>query len=187
MKRPIALIFIVLSFLSPNIEGQNHVSFFEEHIDFQLDKGYFIVNGIFSFYNKDNQTVNQRIVFPFADKATEIDSIRIVNLNTHKRIQFKRLDSSVSFDFMLLPNDTVDLNIYYRQKISTVNKYIITSTQSWKRPLDKAVYTLTTAKNLTIKSFSYKPDSMYFALDKKVYVWEKRQFMPSVEFDITIN
>jgi hypothetical protein len=88
---------------------------------------------------------------------------------------------------MLLPKDTVDVNIFYRQKISTVNKYIITSTQSWGKPLETAVYTLTTDKNLKIKSFTYVPDSIRDTVNKRLYIWKKQHFMPKIDFEITID
>jgi hypothetical protein len=178
---------IIFSCPPSYIQGQNHVSFFEEHIDFTLDTDYFIINGIYSFSNETESEVSQQIIFPFADKTAMIDSIRIINLSTERKIQFNRLENSVLFNFMLLPKDTVDVNIFYRQKISTVNKYIITSTQSWGKPLETAVYTLTTDKNLKIKSFTYVPDSIRDTVNKRLYIWKKQHFMPKIDFEITID
>jgi hypothetical protein len=182
------LVFLIL-FISISVftQAQHSVSFFEEHIDFSLDSKYFSINGIYSFHNNDIKEVNQQIVFPFADKTSTIDSIRIINLSTGSSIKFERLDSTISFSFALQPNDTVDLNIFYRQRISTKNKYIITSTQSWGKPLETAVYTLTTEKKLKIKSFSYEPDTVRIDNDQKIYNWQKHSFMPKSEFEITID
>ena len=174
-------------FLFPKIHGQNLVSFFEEHIDFILDANYFIVNGIYSFHNESNKVINQQILFPFADNTTTIDSIRIINLNTNRKVAFNRLEKSVQFSFSLPPNDTVDVNIFYRQKKSYQNKYIITSTQSWGKPLKTAVYTLTTEKELKIKSFTYQPDTLKNINNKKIYFWHKTEFMPQKDFEITLN
>ena len=147
------ILWFTLLFVNTSLylHAQNHVSFFEEHIDFTLNADYFIINGIYSFHNDADRDVNQQIIFPFADKTATIDSIRIINLSTNSKIKFSRLENSVLFNFMLPSKDTVDINILYRQKISIVNKYIITSTQTWGKPLDTAVYTLTTEKNLRIK------------------------------------
>ena len=180
----LCLLFVSLSFYQ---QAQNHVSFFEEHIDFTLDAGYFVINGIYSFHNDAEKDISQQIVFPFADKTATIDSIRIVNLSTGGKIRFDRLENSVLFHFTLPSKDTVDVNIFYRQKISTLNKYIITSTQSWGKPLEKAVYTLTTDRNLKIKSFSYTPDSTGMAANKRLYFWKKQHFMPKMDFEITID
>lgn len=187
MKKTIEYILFLVTFLSPHIQGQNLVSFFEEHIDFVLDTNYFIINGIYSFHNESNREINQQILFPFADYTTTIDSIRIINLNTNRKVQFNRLEKSVQFSFSLLPNDTVDVNIFYRQKKSDVNKYIITSTQSWGKPLKTAVYTLTTDKKLMIKSLTYQPDTVKNINDKKLYSWYKTEFMPRKDFEIRLN
>jgi hypothetical protein len=183
------ILWFILLFVSPSLhlKAQNHVSFFEEHIDFALDTDYFIINGIYSFHNDTEKDINQQITFPFADKTAMIDSIRIINLSTNSKIKFTRLENSVLFNFILPSKDTVDINIFYRQKISIVNKYIITSTQTWGKPLDTAVYTLTTEKDLKIKSFSYSYDSVREVKDKKLYIWEKYDFMPKFDFEITID
>jgi len=187
MKKPIVYILFLFTFFSSQIHGQNLVSFFEEHIDFILDANYFIINGIYSFHNESDREINQQIIFPFADYATAIDSIRIINLNTNRKVSFNRQEKSVQFSFRLLPYDTVDVSIFYRQKKSDLNKYIITSTQSWGKPLKTAVYTLTTEKKLKIKSFTYQPDTVKNINDKKLYLWYKTEFMPQKDFEITLN
>lgn len=186
MRRIIFTIVGILSFVFFT-EAQNTVSFFEEHIDFSLENNYFTINGIYSFASKTGNSEVQQIIFPFDNETDLIDSIRIFNLNTFRNIEFKRLKNSVYFKISVPANDTVDLNIFYRQKISKTNKYIITSTQSWGQPLKKAVYTLTTDTNLKIKSFTYEPNSDRITNNKKVYLWEMQDFMPKNDFIITIN
>lgn len=186
MKKSIHCL-LLLVICTSHLRAQGSVSFFEEHIDFTLDSTYFTINGIYSFHNSANKEVSQPIIFPFADKTSTIDSIRITNLSSGRKIKFDRLDSSVSFSFMLQPNDTVDVNIFYRQKMADINKYIITSTQTWGKSLGTAVYSLTTANDLKIKSFSYAPDIVRIIKHKKMYYWNKHQFMPKFEFEITIE
>lgn len=178
------LLFICTSWL---VQAQQHVSFFEEHIDFALDSDFFVINGIYSFHNKTDKPVNQHIIFPFADKTSAIDSIRILNLNEGTKIPFNKAQNFVQFNLTLSPGDTVDVNIYYRQKVAIINKYIITSTQTWGKPLDKAVYTLTTDKCTKIKSFSFAPDSIGESDGKRLYIWRKQHFMPTTDFEIVID
>jgi len=185
MKRIIIIVgifsFVILT------RAQNNVSFFEEHIDFSIENNYFTINGIYSFSSKTSRNEVQQIIFPFDHETNLIDSIRIINLNTFRNVEFKQLRNSVYFKISVPANDTIDLNIFYRQKISATNKYIITSTQSWREPLKKAVYSLTTEKDLKIKSFTYKPDSVRIINSKKVYLWVKQNFMPQKDFEITLN
>jgi len=187
MKKHIVFFAIVLFGTTFYLKAQGEVLFFEEHIDFSLDSNYFCINGIYSFQNKNNQDINQQIIFPFAEEATEIDSIRVINLYSGRKIDFSRKDNFIRFAVYLPVNDTVDVNIFYRQKTSAKNKYIITSTQSWGKPLETAVYTLTAEKNIIIKSFSYSPDSIKGFADRKLYIWEKHSFMPKDDFEIILD
>ena len=187
MKKLIAFLIILIFGTIFYSKAQNNVLFFEEYIDFSLDSNYFCVNGIYSFQNKNNQDITQPILFPFADESTEIDSIRIINLHSGRNIDFNLKDHFICFTIYLPVNDTVDVNIFYRQKTSAKNKYIISSTQSWGKPLEKATYTLTADKNIRIKSFSYLPDSIKEFADKTLYTWEKYNFMPKEDFEIILD
>ena len=187
MKKLVPFLIIVVFGTTFYLKAQGEVLFFEEHIDFSLDNNYFCINGIYSFQNSNGQNINQQILFPFAEEATEIDSIRIMNLYSGRKISFSRKDNSIRFSVYLPVNDTVDVNIFYRQKTSAKNKYIISSTQSWGKPLETAVYTLTVEKNLKIKSFSYLPDSIKEFDDRKLYIWEKHNFMPKNDFEIILD
>jgi len=188
MKRNSVIFFTAILFGAiSNLKAQSGVLFLEEYIDFSLDSNYFSINGIYSFQNKNNRAVNQQIMFPFADKSTEIDSIRVVNLYSGEKIDFIRKDSFIYFAIYLPVNDTVDVNIFYRQKTSAKNKYIITSTQSWGEPLKTAIYTLTAEKNLKIKSFSYSPDAVKELENSTLYTWKKHNFMPKEDFEVMLE
>lgn len=184
MKR-IQLLIFVLYFLLP-LQGQRAVSFFEEHIDFSLDSTYFSINGIFSFRNETSAGVSQPIVFPFAGYTAAIDSIRILKLPSGSRVNFERQEKSIRFVLTLLPGETVDLNIFYRQPSSVENTYIISSTQSWGKPLEIAEYTLTTGTGIVPRYFSYAPDSEEVISNRRRYRWQKTNFLPDHEFEIKL-
>ena len=169
------------------IHAQGKISFFEEHIDFELDSIYFSINGIYSFYNPTDKGINQRIVFPFAVETTQVDSVGIINLSDLSRIQFQRLKKAITFFINMPPRDTVDVNIFYKQKTAKENTYVITSTQSWKQALEKAVYTLTTSLPADETKFSYPFVSKEIINGKKLYRWEKTNFMPDKEFDVVVK
>ncbi|MCL2313408.1 MAG: hypothetical protein FWC41_13210 [Firmicutes bacterium] len=186
-KNIIFLLAIVLSVTISYLKAQKNILFFEEHIDFSLDSNYFCVNGIYSFQNKSDQEKNQQIMFPFADKSTGIDSIRIINLYSGRKIDFNRKGNFIYFAVYLPINDTVDVNIFYRQKTSENNKYVLTSTKSWGEPLKTAIYTLSIERYIKIKSLSYLPDSIKEFDNRIVYIWEKHDFMPEYDFEIILD
>ena len=187
MRKFVACIFVAVSLLPLYLKAQHSVTFFEEHIDFSIDNKYFNINGIYSFYNNSNEIVNQDILFPFAVKSSLIDSIRVINLNSMKALSFSKLDHAISFSLLLQPKDTLDINIFYRQKSSNKNTYIITTTRMWGRPLDKAIYRLTAPKDMDVHSFSYKPDTMRILDEKKIYQWDKYHFSPQSDFEFEIK
>jgi hypothetical protein len=187
MRSCVYFFFIFIIPFSGFLKAQNQVSFFEEHIDFSIDDKYFSINGIYSFYNNSYELVNKHIAFPFAGNTSMIDSIRVFDLNKMQFLEFKTREKSISFILTLSPRDTLDINIFYRQYTSNKNTYIITSTQAWGKPLEKAVYTLTTAKDIIIKSFSYNPDTFIYAKGSKVYYWWKYNFMPQIDFDFGVD
>jgi hypothetical protein len=178
---------VILLIWNLPIYAQEKISFFEEHIDFELDSIYFSINGIYSFYNPMNKGVNQRIIFPFGVEIDQIDSISIINLNDLNQIQFQSLKKSIVFNINILPNDTIDVNIFYNQRFAERNTYIISSTRSWKQPLKKAIYTLTTSLPVNEKEFPYPFLSKEIINDKTLYRWEETNFVPDREFEIVVE
>jgi hypothetical protein len=185
MKRAEILMAITL-FVGISTYSQEKISFFEEYIDFDLDSVYFSVNGIYSFFNPMDKEINQLIVFPFAVETLQIDSICITSLNNLSPITFRRLEKAITFNVKMPPRDTVDVNIFYKQKTAEKNTYIITSTQSWKQALKRAIYTLTTSLPVNEIEFSYPFTSKEIINDKILYRWEKKEFMPEKEFEVSV-
>jgi len=182
-------VFLSFIILTVNLSAftQGKISFIEEYIDFELDSTYFSINGLYSFYNPTDKEINQPIIFPFAVETNQIDSIRITNLNDFSKVKVHRLEKSISFFVNMLPLDTTVVNIFYRQKTAKNNTYIITSTQTWKQPLKKAVYTLTTSLFIDENYFSYPFVSKEIANEKSIFRWEEKDFMPDREFEIVIK
>ena len=81
------------------------------------------------------------------------------------------------------PADTVYINIAYTQTLLKNNVYILRSTKSWGKPLQKAQYALTVHDSLSIESISYPTDSQ----KDNVYYWEKQNFLPSKDFEVMLN
>jgi hypothetical protein len=183
------LIGLIICFCTGSmaVKAQNQVSFFEEHIDFALDKRYFTINGIYSFSNSTDRIVRQKIIFPFAKNGATVDSIRIFDLNKQRTLLHRQIKDAVVFDISVLPNDTLDVNIFYRQTRLPKNIYIITSTKVWGKPLKKAFYSLTLPRGEKATGFSYKPDSTSINKHGNVYFWRKSDFLPDNEFEFEVR
>lgn len=185
--------FAILSLLifSTNISvlSQKKLVFAEEYIDFAIDSNSFIVNGVYVFENLFSEPVIRNIAFPFGVSSSVIDSIRILDINTQRRVQYRTKDEHIEFTIAVPPEGKILLNIYYTQPIREKNIYILTSTQTWQKPLKLAKYALTIKpKQYQVNEFSYSVDSSNFNNNgQQIYYWTKKDFMPDKDFEVTLN
>jgi len=183
----VRILILCIIFFFYQAKAQKPIAFPSEFIDFRIDNQYFSINGIYTFVNRTNKYINNAISFPFAVKTALIDSIKIINLKNLKTVQFKKYEHDIYFDLQMLPYDTIEYNIFYRQALAKKNTYILTTTNTWGAPLKNAVYSLTTIKNIKIISFSYEPDSSKSDSIKTTYFWHKQNFLPQTEFEVIIE
>ena len=156
--------------------------FSEEYIDFKIDSVYFYVNGIYTFRNTNSYPLTQIIEFPFAYKIQQIDSIIVYDLVQLCPVEFYKESQSVTFSITLPALSALDISICYQQKLAKVNTYILTSTQTWGKPLDKAVYNLKIINETLLDSLNYKPDSVKRTIQCSKYYFTKYNFMPQTDF-----
>lgn len=167
------------------------VKFFGEDITFRLDKEYFIVDGIYWFFNDTDKPVEKIIFYPFpADSGSgEVDSISIYNLSEQREeIALQTNDNGLKYILVMPPGDTIIYRIGYRQRFrNRCVKYILTTTEEWDRPLDWAKYKLIVNDNTELNMFSYEPDRLYKIENEKIFYWEKRNFQPEYDFEICLK
>lgn len=180
-------IFLILS---TSIFSQG-VKFFGEDITFRLDKEYFIVDGIYWFFNETDKPVEKIIYYPFPNDyaAGEVDSISIYNISEQREeIALEINNNGLRYLLMMAADDTTIYRIGYRQRIRNgCAKYILTSTAEWNRPLEWAKYKLIADDKAGINKFSYEPDRLYQFDNEKIFFWERRNFLPEFDFVICIK
>lgn len=181
---------LFLSFLSLfclPIQVKPPVSFIEEFIEFKLKETNFTVNGNYYFVNNTAGAVSKEINYPFPVSISAIDSVHVFDLTLGKFLDTKRQANAIKFTLVLLPYDTVKLNIFYKQRgVHDTVHYILTTTKIWGEPLKKAEYTFETESSRKIKSFSYPPDKSTTTGDKQKYFWKKKDFLPEKDFLIIL-
>lgn len=183
---------IVLGFLilSTSIYSQG-VKFFGEDIAFWLDREYFIVDGIYWFVNETDKQVEKIIYYPFPNDsgAGEVDSISIYNLSEgREEVALNISDDGLKYLLVIPHNDTTIYRIGYRQQVKhDCAKYILTSTKKWGRSLDWVKYKLIVDDKVEIKMFTYDADKLYKVENKKIYYWERKNFLPEDDFVICVR
>jgi hypothetical protein len=164
--------------------SQPEFSFVREDITFRIDDSYFCVNGFYWFTNQSDRNVEKLIYFPFGavSDSERIDSIGIVNVSTRTKQKPTHSDEhGLSFTATIPAGDTALYNIRYRQQIAGDSvRYILMSTQTWKRPLESAEYKLViNITQVRMMGFSLQPDTLYTIGGEQVYYWKRRDFMPT--------
>jgi len=163
--------------------SQDRLQFVGERIDFELNSSRFSINGIYFFANSSDREIHQAIFFPFGQGADSIQVKRVYHINGNHKIDYQLNANGIGFKIVVLPHDTIDVNIAYSRKTKPENIYVLKSTRAWGKALQSAKYSLTVEKSVKIKSVSYSPDR----IDGNIYYWNKKDFFPMEDFVVRIK
>lgn len=177
------LILALLIVIPLNLYAQNELEFVRENIDFSINSQRFYINGIYHFANSTGHAIHRTILFPFATNTDSVVVKRVFNLTHMENIDFKEVENGIIFKLSLPSMDTVKVNIAYSQKTVKENTYILESTQTWGKPLQRADYSLTYDHTVQIDSIYPKPDGK----ENHVYFWRKKDFYPHANFRVWIK
>lgn len=179
----IRLSIILYFVISVNLLAQQKIEFIGERIDFAINSDRFSINGIYYFSNSSEQEIKQTILFPFSKNTDSVSVKRVYNLTYSENLSFQELENAVAFKILVLPKDTVKINIAYSQNTVKENIYILESTQTWGQALKRADYSLNYDTSVQIDKLSIKPDS----LENNVYYWKRKDFYPNENFKVWIK
>lgn len=144
-----------------------------------------MVQGIYYF---SSETAKQYpILYPFPTDTIygKPFNILVKNLNTGDTIVYRANNDSSSIVFPVLVNGKSTLLIAYCQRLkSNKAKYVLLSANYWNTPLKRVDYKLITESDFIVKGFSIRPDKEIKLGDKKIYLWQKENFMPTKDFEI---
>lgn len=162
------------------------LEFFEESLLFEINNGFFTVDGQYYFRNTGQEELNQILFYPFpAGNGSEpIDSISVTGIPVPtENPLIHRSEKGFSFLVRLKAGEEKAYHIYYRQKVRNRATYILTSTLQWGKPLEKAFYQLTVPVDIQITGFSYTPDYLENKNNERIYYWFRQHFMPDKDFE----
>jgi hypothetical protein len=182
------LLLIVLYPFQVNI-GQD-IQFYREDITFELSKDHFKVNGNYYFRNLNFDPVKTKLIYPFPTDSIYscADSVFALDVLYKNDKLMKVTSKAAAIELTINPFDTTVLNIGYKQKLKSGRaEYILTTTKGWGKAFESAKYNLVTDTSLVIRSFSYEPDTSYLNDDKYFYYWEKKAFLPEMDFIILFD
>jgi hypothetical protein len=175
-------LFCLLTLCFP-VQNKNTFSFIEEYIEFRLQGSSFAVNGNYIFVNNTANAVSSEINYPFPVALSDIDSIHVFDYSQGKFLGYKKIRKAILFRLVMMPHDTVKMNIFYRQqRVGDTARYILTTTKVWGEALKRGEYTFETDAETHIKSFSYPPDKQVTHNNYQKFYWHKKDFMPVKDF-----
>jgi hypothetical protein len=84
------------------------------------------------------------------------------------------------------PNEEKTFYAYYEQKLSSKTaRYIVKTTQQWKRPLDEARFEIEIPKEFSNYKVSYSADSIKEESDYRKIYFTRKNFFPNEDIIIT--
>lgn len=180
----IAIAFCCLLFVV-NCKAQNDISFEKEDITFEIKDSLFSVQGIYYFNSTSTNKTAFLYPFPTDSIYSKPFKIRLAYVNSGKTIEYKMVNDSSSIMFRVYTDLNQPILISYTQGLkSNKARYILLTTNYWRKSIKQVDYKLVTDSNLSIKEFSIQPDKTIQIDNNKVYFWHKEDFTPIKDFII---
>ena len=173
------LIIFAILFFTVSSYCQN-ISFISEKIVITINDSNFTISGKYYFLNNNDKEISTSIYYPFKVDEDFLypDSILILN-KKDKFLNFSKGKKGIYFSLKFSPKDTTMFTAFYRQKnLIQKAEYILTTTQNWNAPLQKAEYIVNIPLKFKLKSLSLKPDSANNNSIFKTFYITKKNYMP---------
>ena len=162
------------------------IQFYKEDLTFEIKDNRFSVSGKYYLRNADHTDRTITLIYPFPQDSLykPVDTIFIYNMNKAEEIKPLEIKMEYSvFKIEMEAKESAEVVIYYSQELNACKaEYILTTTKSWKRGLEKASYQLISDVELNFTYFSYTPDSSFISGTNRIYYWERESFMPDKNF-----
>lgn len=186
MKRNIFILFLTVLQSYSLIVFSQDLQFYREDIIFIIEKDKVQTLAKYHFCNLGEKDIRTVLFYPFPENTRDlIDSLTITEVKTTAPIPYREGKSGIFFNISVLAHDQAAYEVFFRQKLQgKIFKYILTSTETWHRPLEFANFSLMVPLSMTIDSLTYPPDTSYIQNDHRYYSWKKKDFMPDKDFEI---
>ncbi|MDH6354978.1 hypothetical protein M2132_001315 [Dysgonomonas sp. PH5-45] len=158
-------------------------AFVEEYVDFTLNATTFTVNGTYVYKNSSERPVNIGISYSFSAKIKNVIIDKVYSITDQKSLKYRVKGNKIYVDFTIPANESMAINLVYRQPKQKVNVYYSTAAQKWKVPLQKVKYSLRLEDDLKIEALSLAPD----VESENLFLWNMYDFMPEEDFQIVLQ
>jgi hypothetical protein len=139
------------------------------------------IQGIYFFVNSDTSAMSAVVHYPFpVDTALEYPHhVAVVRLSNRQHTPYVQTQTGITWQEFIPPRSTDSIQVVYRQKALHPNgRYILTTTQNWKRPLERADFIVVTPAGITLKYWSFQSDSVNMRNGNIIYRSLQTNFLP---------
>ncbi len=154
--------------------------FSSEKLTFTIHPQFVEMSGSYFFTNRAGQVVSLPIVYPFCVNAQQAfpDSIKITTADG-RLLNFQRRGDYVSFAVPLAEKGRTEVVIYFRQPVNRPQfEYILTSTRSWRKPLDSADFSVIVPQSCSLTDLSLPFVQIDTTVDFCTYRLHFEEFYP---------
>ena len=183
MKR--IFIIVLLLALFTDVKSQK-IDFFSESLTFRLNYGSFELDGLYYLRNNTDSVIKQVLFYPFPDveRYGKISFVSITRKGETVSLLTRQTDYGAIFTVLLKPKEEAAFHIRYTQElISNEARYIIVTTQVWGKPFETADYRLEFPLSMKLIKTSIEPDSKFKSGNLNIHLWNRENFMPTVDFE----
>ena len=183
MKR--ILIIVLILGLFADLKSQQ-IDFFSESLTFRLQDGSFEVEGLYYMRNNTDAEIIQTLFYPFPDvkRYGKISFVSIIKEGETNSLLRNQTEYGAVFNITLKAKEEAAYHIRYIQELKTTEaKYIITTTQVWKKPFEEANYQIEYPLSMKLVKSSIEPDTTFQSGNLNIYRWNRKNFMPTVDFE----
>ncbi len=196
---PIVIFILIMSFaIADNTDKKSEairkpaIDFYQEEITLIVNDTISRVEGVYHIKNNTSKSLNLPLVFPFyVDSLTDFphlieifyeDSLGVKRNAGYRGYPERKM---IRLSVPVVADSSVTWHLNYEQRIKSKRAvYIITSTNVWSKPLDKATYTYIAPADFEIAEIWPEPDTSYGDSLITYRRCIKFDFLPSREMEI---
>ena len=182
MKTLFAVFFIGGIFSWPTKGQAQPLEFFREKIEIDVNDSTCTVTGTYYFKNPSASSLNLSILYPVVvnDSLPFFpDYFKVKDISQNINIPFHTSAAAIRFSLSCKPLSITIFKVSYRQRTpSAYMEYILTTTQNWGRPLDKAEYIIRLPSSLSLSKLSLPVSNKKVQDGKIIYYILKSSFLP---------
>jgi hypothetical protein len=172
---------IILVICSSGQLFSQDLQFTHERIELDIDNHRCCLKGTYYFKNRSALPAERMIYYPFSKEYNLCmpDSVTVTDIFSKNNVKFSKADQYILFHlFVPARGESVYEVVYCQETPRQKMEYILTTTRTWKRPLDQAKFIIKLAADLQLKYLSCSWDSMTVSPITIYYYKTWRTFMP---------